>query len=292
MIAGPLANTNPPHELILVRLLEPGPITSGVSVLNRRLDEAGSELEVQREALASAGALVRVAALTSSRPELDLVRLAGESEVDLVVVDGHRPVLRSGPIGGAVGRVLSELACDVAIVLARGPSGIETGPTRPIVVPFGGAEHDWAALELAAGIAVGSAAPIRLLGVSRPDTEGGDPSRLLANASVVLQQLAGIVATSRVVHSVDGDLGAATADAGMVVAGLSERWQREGLGAARSGLLDAARAPVVFVRRGTRGGLLAPPDNLTRFTWSIIPGAAAPSEDATRDAAATPSAPG
>jgi hypothetical protein len=54
----------------------------------------------------------------------------------------------------------------------------------------------------------------------------------------------------------------------MVVAGLSNRWQREGLGMAR-GALTASTTPVLLVRRGLRPGGLAPRDSLTRFTWSL-----------------------
>ena len=51
--------------------------------------------------------------------------------------------------------------------------------------------------------------------------------------------------------------------------GLSERWQHEGLGPTRSEIAGAAPAPVLFVRRGTRPGALAPREDVTRFTWSM-----------------------
>ncbi len=43
---------------------------------------------------------------------------------------------------------------------------------------------------------------------------------------------------------------------------------QEGLGPTRSEIARAAAAPIVFVRRGTRPGALAPSDEFTRFTWS------------------------
>ena len=60
----------------------------------------------------------------------------------------------------------------------------------------------------------------------------------------------------------------ATRDAGAVVTGLSERWQREGIGAARERLLRESPCLVLLVRRGIRPGILAPPEALTRFSWS------------------------
>jgi hypothetical protein len=56
--------------------------------------------------------------------------------------------------------------------------------------------------------------------------------------------------------------------AGLLVIGLSGRWQQEGLGMTRSHIARAAEAPVLFVRRGTRPSALAPSEDVTRFTWS------------------------
>jgi hypothetical protein len=52
------------------------------------------------------------------------------------------------------------------------------------------------------------------------------------------------------------------------VVGLSDRWRDEGLGPTRSEIARAAPAPVMFVRRGTRQGALAPREDVTRFSWS------------------------
>jgi hypothetical protein len=61
----------------------------------------------------------------------------------------------------------------------------------------------------------------------------------------------------------------ASGDAGVLVVGLSERWHREGLGAARLRLAREAAVPTLLVRKGLRPGGLAPPATLTRFSWSI-----------------------
>jgi hypothetical protein len=55
----------------------------------------------------------------------------------------------------------------------------------------------------------------------------------------------------------------------MLVVGLSERWQREGLGKTRLRIAEEAVAPVLLVRRGLRPGGLAPTETRTRFTWSL-----------------------
>jgi hypothetical protein len=268
-IAGPLAGSAPQRDLVLVRLLDPGPITSGTSALGRRLEETHGELIARQRSLADIGVRARVAALTSVRTGRDLVDLGGGGEIDLILVDGRRPVVGRAILGGPVGTLLENGPSDVAVLLRRGAAEDHTGPTDPIVVPFGGAEHDWAALELGAWIAGVLDRPLRLVGTTlRADGTRGDPSRLLANASLVVQQLAGIVASPYVVENGTDAFLAAVNDARLVVMGLSDRWQTEGLGPIRSDLVGATSVPILFVRRGARAGVLAPRDDFTRFTWS------------------------
>ena len=68
--------------------------------------------------------------------------------------------------------------------------------------------------------------------------------------------------------------------------GLSDRWQREGLGPTRSEIAKAAPAPVLFVRRGVGRGALAPREDVTRFTWSAAGSARGPAPGADRGAPA------
>jgi hypothetical protein len=56
--------------------------------------------------------------------------------------------------------------------------------------------------------------------------------------------------------------------AAVAVVGLTDRWQKSGLGPTR-GALAASGVPTLLVRRGLRPGGLAPADYLTRFTWSL-----------------------
>jgi len=91
---------------------------------------------------------------------------------------------------------------------------------------------------------------------------------VLANASLMLQRFAGVAAEPLLAEpGRDGILEAATG-AALLVIGLSERWQDEGLGPVRREIAAAAPAPILFVRRGIRQGALAPPGDVTRFAWS------------------------
>ena len=139
-------------------------------------------------------------------------------------------------------------------------------------MPFGGAEHDWAAVELAAWIASVRKAPLRLLGAATgPDAD--ETGRRLAQVSLVVQQLAEIQAEPQFVDVADGGVIRATEDAGLLVIGLSQRWRIEGLGDVRSAIATKASAPILFVRRGTRPGALSSGTaGVTRFSWSRVAG--------------------
>jgi len=52
---------------------------------------------------------------------------------------------------------------------------------------------------------------------------------------------------------------------------LPEGWRTGGLGPARAALAASGR-PTLLVRKGLRPGGLAPPENLTRFTWTFRAG--------------------
>jgi nucleotide-binding universal stress UspA family protein len=146
---------------------------------------------------------------------------------------------------------------------------IMVGPGRPVLVPFGGAEHDWSALELGSWLAAATGAPLKLLGAAGATEEGASVTRMLADAGLLTQQATGIATEPVVIDRGRDGILAAAADAGLLVIGLSDRWRREGLGPTRSEIAKIAPAPVLFVRRGTRPGLFAPRDNVTQFKWSM-----------------------
>jgi nucleotide-binding universal stress UspA family protein len=267
----PLARSEPPRELILARLVEPSGsalVRGGLQTQDKRLNAAWAEMERTRQRLLKNGVAARAVAFTSLQPGRDLAELASSEEVDLVIMDGRRPLLGEGVPRGPVGEVLARAPCDVAVLVAREDSQISLGDARPVIVPFSGAEHDWAALELGAWIAAANGAPLKLLGSAGTTDEGRDATRLLGNASLVVQQFAGIPAQPLVADPGAAGLIAAASDAGLLVVGLSERWRKEGLGETRSEIARHAPAPVLFVRRGLRPGALAPKGDVTRFTWS------------------------
>jgi Kef-type K+ transport system membrane component KefB len=270
-LAEPLALSEPPRELILARLVRPprrAGATGGLQTENRLLRDASNEVAMARLELMSRGIAARGVAFVSANPGADLSRLAKSEEVDLLLVDGRRPLLGEGVPRGDVGAVLNNAESDVAVLVAKEAQAIAPGPEAAVVVPFGGAEHDWAALELGAWIAAATGAPLRLLGAAGQTEEGKSATRLLGDAGLLVQQYAGIPAQPVVAEPGREGIVAAASGAGLLVIGLSDRWKQEGLGPTRSEIAKAAPAPVVFVRRGLRPGALAPRGDVTRFTWS------------------------
>jgi DNA-binding SARP family transcriptional activator len=233
-------------ELVIARLVRD---RGELAAETARLNEGVAVLE-QR------GVTARAAAFTSQGPGEDLVRLSSEQDV-----------VRDGLPDTDVARVLSHAPCDVALLVGAG--GLVAGP---VVVPFGGTEHDWAAIELGAWYARARGLPLRLIGADAfPDAGKRDASLLLFHASVAIQRAVGI-ATDPVLAAPGGEgMVSAASGAGVLVVGLSDRWQREGLGPLRLALVRGAAQPTCVVRRGLRPGGLAPRESLTRFTWSVGP---------------------
>lgn len=282
-LAEPLARSEPPRELILARLIEPPRLASArgaVQTESRALGAAFAAVQSARAELIARRTPARAVAFTSKDVGADLVRLALAEELDLLMLDGSRSPLTRGVPRGVVGTVLAKAPCDVAVLVARGNDVVVPGPDAPLVVPFGGAEHDWAALELAAWLASATGAPLKLLGAAGQSDESGghrDASRLLANASLLVQRFAGLAAEPLIAEPGRDGILAASEGAGLLAIGLSERWRSEGLGATRAEIAKLAPAPILFVRRGLRPGALAPREDVTRFTWSSPAIAAGPS---------------
>jgi hypothetical protein len=216
-------------------------------------------LEAATARLRAKSPSARVAAFTTDDAAGDTVRLAAEQDAAILLLSLADPA----ELDAQTVTVLRAAPCDVALLAG------EEAPERGLVlVPFAGHSHDWAAAELGAWLGGGA---VTLVGVRGRDGAQRDASRLLASASLALQRGVGIRADTRLTGEGAGGVLEAATGAATLVVGLSERWQSEGLGQARTQLVREARCPVVFVRRGVRPGGLAPPGALTRFTWSAGP---------------------
>jgi DNA-binding SARP family transcriptional activator len=249
-----LASSEPARELIIAAVVDAADVGDATAALADR-----------RERLRERGVDARTAAFTSPQPGEDVVRLASQQDVELLIM-GAGPA----PLDGDARPVLEKAACDVALVVTEG-GALRSGP---VTVPFGAAVHDWAALELGAWVAQATGAPLRLIGAAADDEQAGrDASRLLAHASLIVQRFAGVVAAPVLADPGRSGVAAHAEGAGLLVVGLSDAWQQVGLGPVRAALVASPPAPTVLVRRGPRPGGLAPPDSLTRFSWSLTAGA-------------------
>jgi DNA-binding SARP family transcriptional activator len=213
---------------------------------------------------ASRKSRARMAAFTTVGPGRDAVRLATVYDVDLVLIDAP-PGLDSERVPQELAILLDESPADVAVL-----AGGEPKPGSGVVVPFGGGDHDWAALELGAWLSSSAGTPLWLIG-TRADPQRGqrDASRLLADASLAVQRVVGVHSEPLLVEQTAGSLVAAVEGATVVVVGISPRWPQEGIGDARRALVRSALPPTLLVHRGPRPSGLAPRDSLTRFSWSL-----------------------
>jgi DNA-binding SARP family transcriptional activator len=244
------------RELILVRLLKQG----------GDLATANAALAERRRSLAERGVFTRIAAYTSLDPGDDAARLAAEHGADFILVDGPPALLETGILDDGLQAILAGAPCDVGVLVAsRRVRG-----SGPVVTPFGGVDHDWSAIEVAAWLAASFETTLRLLGTEADPAEGRrDASRLLARASLLVQQVIGIVTEPVLVPPGERGVLDASRDARLLVIGLSERWRTEGVGAVRLAVAARAASPTLLVRRGVRPGGIAPDHSLTRFTWTL-----------------------
>jgi hypothetical protein len=269
-LAEPLARSEPRRELVIARLIPPPRgVRGGLQTENLRLERASRSINEARSRLADDAVAARGTAFTSSSVGADLVHIVDREPIDLVLIEGRRRLIGEGVPLGEVSVVLERAESDVAVLVAKEGSPIELGPDSPVLVPFGGAEHDWAALELASWLSSSTGSPVKLLGAAGRTDESKSVTRMLADAGLVAQQATGVATEPMVVEAGRTGIVSAAGGAGLLVIGLSERWRREGLGPTRSEIAKAAPAPVLFVRRGTRPGLFAPRDNVTQFRWSM-----------------------
>ena len=192
----------------------------------------------------------RAAAFSSPEPGADLARLAEREGCELILLQG-------APLEGAARVVIETARCDVGVLTSAPRDG-------PVLVPFGAGRHDWAALELGARVARATGAPLRLIGAVT-GRRGRDASRLLADASLIVQRRSGVVAEPVLARPGRRGVVEQARGAGLLVVGFPDRWREEGFGRVRDALVADPPAPTVFVRRGAAADAPA----MTRFTWSL-----------------------
>jgi len=250
-IAVPLARF-PARELIVARLLADA----------TDLEHAAVALNERRASLELAA---RVAAFTTLDPAGDAVRLAETYGAQLVLLDV--PAAFDEPaLPGDLAQLLARSPADVAMLA----NGAERSVGDGVFVPFGGGEHDWAALELGAWLASAIGARVKLAGTDAGRRDGRrDASRLLADASLAVQRVIGVEIEPLLVAADEQALVRATDGSRMIVAGISPRWRNDGIGSTRRALIRNAQPSTLLVHRGPKPGGLAPRETRTRFTWSI-----------------------
>jgi DNA-binding SARP family transcriptional activator len=232
-VAEPLARTEE-RELIVARLVaDANELSAATAVVNARC--------------AAMPVVARGAAFTALEAERDIVRLATNYDVELVLLDEHSRA--------DIDAVATYSPADVAVLHG---AGLESG--EGVFVPFGGTANDWAALELGAWLAASLRETLRLIGTAADPSRGRrDASRLLADASLAVQRVVGVAAEPLLVEPDEAALAAAVRPATIVVTGAGRQVV----------LSQHGRPPVLLVHRGTRPGGLAPRDSWTRFSWSL-----------------------
>ena len=254
-IAEPLAR-RPARELILARLLRD----------DGELAAASAALSERRDALAQQGVASRIAAYTTREPGADAVRLATEHDVDLVLLDAATgaPRERSSRPGSRGCPRTRALRCRVCSQGRRDGHRADRDAVRRrrarLVRDRGG--------RLARPVARDDAPAPRNRG-RIPLSGAATPAGCLSRASMLVQQVVGIVTEPVLVRPGEEGVLEAARDARLLVVGLSDRWRTEGIGHARLAVATGAEVPTLFVRRGLRPSGVAPNETLTRFTWTL-----------------------
>ena len=253
-IAEPLAR-HPPRVLVLARLVGDA----------AALAPTTAWLAERASALRARGLVVRTASFTTMEPGADLARLSSDLAADLLLTAAPDGLLRDGVPGSQLVALLAGTPCDVAL-LAPQPAA----PTCGVLVPFGGADHDWAAVELGAWFARAQRVPLRLA--------GGRRSRRMVGATPAVSSRTAPSRCSACSASTPSRCWSRPARRACsrrvaMPACWSSACPRGGTGKASGRPAcdwpGTPWPPTLFVRRGRRPGGLAPPAALTRFTWSI-----------------------
>lgn len=253
----------------LLAVAEPLGLLPGRELIVAGLLGHERELEPEAAAVSARRALLtapsRGAVFTTRDLPEDVVRLAGGNDVELVLLEA--PAALDGErVPSELASILEYSPADVGVLSARAGEN----PGNGVFVPFGGGEHDWAALELGAWLASATGVSLSLVGTKAESSSGRrDASRLLADAALAAQRVVGVETRPVLAEPTEDALVDSVESAELVVVGISARWRRDGIGATRRALVRHAPAPVLLVHRGPRPSLLAPGEARTRFTWTL-----------------------
>lgn len=207
---------------------------------SEELSATTQTLHERLEAMVAREVPARTVAFTSAEPGPDLVRLASEQDVDVLLLDVQEDELDPRQIEPRLDQVLTAAPCDVGLIIGAGERASSRGDA--VVVPMGGHEQEWTAVELGAWIAGALDAPLVLLGTAATaDGQKRDASRLLGNATLALQRAFRINASAELVPPGAQGIIDASEDASLLVVGMPDRWRQEGLGTTRVAV--ATRAP-------------------------------------------------
>jgi len=216
-----------------------------------------------RDRLADTGVPSRVAAFRAANAGGAIEKLALRQEVGLVVA-GAAGLVHGGGDQLATD-ILRSAPCDVALHLARGDGRAQ----GPVMVPFAGTEHDWAALELATTIAAANGVSLVLTGSNAPsEGDDGDASRLLAAASLIVQQIGGLIAEPLLIPRGADAVVEAAANASHVITGVPADHPLRGIGNTRREVARRVGTTITLVRRGARSGVISADRDVTRFSWT------------------------
>ena len=220
------------------------------------------------ESLAENGRAVRAAAFVTTTPGDDVVRVAAEQNVDLVVVDplGDIGAGLSGDLATVLEGAPAMSACSSRRHTRRCRSrscrdrslrwrGARVGGARDRRVDCG---RDWSTTRASRNggrSRRGSEGceQVARHGIARPPAGGGSHGRAEACARAAPRPRSKRLATQ------------VSRWSGYPIAGVSTASTQTGLPSRRGAVTRAARA------RGVRPGGLAPDQSLTRFTWTIAP---------------------
>jgi class 3 adenylate cyclase len=221
--------------------------TGSLDMIHRRLRVRGTE--------------AKAITFRTDDPGTAIDKLSDREDVGVVIVGGDG----DGPSAFS----LSILRTASPETLLHAPGGSEE--IEEIFVPFSGSDHDWVALELASHLARTLEAPIILVGsrsASNPVDE--DASRLLASASLVVQQLTRIVPEPLLLPPGAGPLLQHLKPSSHLITGVPVDLEERGLGKARTELFRSCAA-ATFVRSPTDAN--ARRRTATRFSWTLtMPG--------------------